>query len=353
MSDRTEALPEAALASDQRWQLVQRVVSSHTFSGSPPLQEFLLYVAEHTLRGQAGEIKEQAIGSDVLRRASDFDPASDNIVRVRARQLRQKLEQFFQSEGRSEELIVTIPKGGYVPLFQPRPQQPAAIPEFSQPISPKRRIPAALPWSLVCMLAAACLVLAFGVPRQKIGNHNLSAESRMLWTQVFGKGQNTLVVLSDPGFGLWQALNHKDVNLQEYLRPQYILGANSGERDLAGLLAGNTISLSAAHFLTSAIPITEELDAALRVRPARQIDINDFKAGNVILFGSRRSNPWAELFEPRLHYLAVHPDGARSFFKERITGDTFQPSAAATDSYAVIALLPTSQTRGKCCSSRA
>ena len=67
----------------------------------------------------------------------------------------------------------------------------------------------------------------------------------------------------------------------------------------------------------------------------------------MILFGSRRSNPWAELFEPRLHYAAVYPEGARSFFKERATKEprvmfpaNGKAGVPAADSYAVIALLP-------------
>src|SRR2546423_281316 len=128
MSDRLAAI-EVNLESDARWQLVKRVIASQAFAGSRPLRDFLLFVTEHTLRGHADWIKEQVIGADVLRRAADFDPASDNIVRVRARQLRQKLEHFFQSEGCSESIVITIPKGGYVPVFEPRLTAVAALPD--------------------------------------------------------------------------------------------------------------------------------------------------------------------------------------------------------------------------------
>jgi hypothetical protein len=305
------------------------------------------------LLGSADEIKEQTIGSAVLRRTGNFDPASDNIVRVRARQLRQKLEQYFQSEGTSEPLVLTIPRGGYIPLFESRPVGPAAAPEPAPSAPLGRHIPAALPWALSAVLAAACLVVWFASPRTK-ARVTLSRNSRLLWSQVFGKGERTLVVLSDPGFGIWQALSHKDLTLQEYLSLQYTPGTGSPQPDLSRLLGNSTISLSAAHFLTSAIPITEVLDATLRVRPARQTDVNDFKSGNVILFGSRRSNPWAELFEPRLHYAAVYPEGARSFFRERATKEppimfptNGRPGAPPTDSYALIALLPNLANTGK------
>src|SRR5258706_15864616 len=95
------AIANAKLVSDDRWQVVQRVASSKTFASSQALQEFLLYVAEHAFNGHADEIKQQTIGTEDLRRHADFDPAADNIVRSRAGQLRQKLEQLFQSEGGS------------------------------------------------------------------------------------------------------------------------------------------------------------------------------------------------------------------------------------------------------------
>jgi hypothetical protein len=345
------------LASDSRWQLVQRVVASQTFSGSQPLQDFLLYISEKTLLGQAAEIKEQTVGSEVLRRSPDFDAATDNIVRVRARQLRQKLAQYFESEGGAEPVVITIPRGGYVPVFEERPpagarpaeEAPAVAPEVPHAAAPQYRW---LPWALVVVLAAACIVLAIEAPKGP-GKAPLAPNIRTFWSQILTRGEKTLVVFSDPEFGIWQALRHRDLNLQEYLSltPS---DPESREAGLARLLVDNTISLSAAHFLQGAIPIAESLGGALRIRPTRQVDVNDFKAGNVILFGSRRSNPWAELFEPRLHYTAVNPEGARSYFQERAgTGGplSFPTNGAAdqpaTESYAVIALLPNLAGSGK------
>jgi hypothetical protein len=357
----------AQLALDDRWQLVQRVVSSQAFAGSQPLQDFLLYISEKTLRGLADEIKEQTVGSEVLRRTADFDAASDNIVRVRARQLRQKLTQYFESEGRLESVVITIPRGGYVPAFESRsaahPTEvvsgavtvPAAhpVPEGRPAALAGWRWQAALGWALAGIFAVACVVLWVGTPRTS-ARPTLSPNSSRLWHEVFGKGQTTMAVFSDPGFGIWQSLKHKDLNLQEYLNLHEVPEPDSGGPDLTRLLGNNTISLSAAHFLTGAIPIIEALEAALRVRSTRQVDVNDFKSGNAILFGSRRSNPWAELFEPRLHYAAMYPEGSRSFFKERIatgTAATFPTNGSAgtppTDSYALIALLPNLANTGK------
>src|SRR6202012_4628584 len=53
------------------------------------------------------------------------------------------------------------------------------------------------------------------------------------------------------------------------------------------------------------------LRGTYRVRFARDIHPNDLKDANVILSGSRDSNPWVELFEPQLNFV-LHDDLSRN-----------------------------------------
>lgn len=53
---------------------------------------FLLYITEHSIIGRTERLKEQSIGAEVLGRKPNYDPADDNIVRVRAHELRERLE---------------------------------------------------------------------------------------------------------------------------------------------------------------------------------------------------------------------------------------------------------------------
>jgi hypothetical protein len=348
--DRIKSGFDPALTGDARWQLTQRVVSSATFASSPPLQDFLLFVTERALLGRLDEIKEQTIGSNVLRPSSNFDPATDNIVRVRARQLRLKLEQFFKSEGKSEPLLILIPRGGYVPVFEPRISISPQVPTGPEAWYRGKIFRAWLPWSLSAILAVVC-VLLWVAPDRWTRNARvvLPPESRRFWSQILTKNETTQVILSDPSFGVWQQLTNKDPHLQGYLRLQGRYGDVPADASLMSLLTSNQISLSAAHFLTSVVPISEVLRARLKVRPAWQIDVTDFKAGNVILMGGRRSNPWTELFEKHLHNIEVYPVGGRARY-ERRPGDVPPRKTlnnAETQSYAVIALLPNITYTGK------
>jgi hypothetical protein len=114
----------AAEESAQRLEeLVRRVGSSPTFEKSPRLRAFFLHVCRCALEDKPEEATEQQIGIYVYGRSPGYNPNDDNIVRSQARVLRMKLEHHFANEGRDEATIITIPKGQYLPDFQPRPQQ--------------------------------------------------------------------------------------------------------------------------------------------------------------------------------------------------------------------------------------
>jgi TolB-like protein len=74
---------------------------------------------EAALSGDSAQLKEYAIGVEVLRRGEDFDPRIDPIVRVQARKLRAKLAEYYAGEGRHSRVLIQFAKGGYVPSFSP------------------------------------------------------------------------------------------------------------------------------------------------------------------------------------------------------------------------------------------
>jgi hypothetical protein len=119
----TSALPVEASLEAQRhphWALVIRVCNSQCFHSSARLKEFLIYVADCALRNCADEATEQHIGIHVFQRAAGYNSSEDSIVRTHARLLRQKLAEYFNSEGADEAVIIEIPKGHYLPIFGPR-----------------------------------------------------------------------------------------------------------------------------------------------------------------------------------------------------------------------------------------
>jgi len=117
---------------------LDKVLSSETLNRSKKLCQFLRFTVNEVLQGHGSELKEYAIAVSVFRRAREFDPGADPIVRVQARRLRAKLERYYQTEGLDESIRIEYPVGSYSPLFTnrdtstPHPQATAAASVPSQ-----------------------------------------------------------------------------------------------------------------------------------------------------------------------------------------------------------------------------
>src|SRR5579872_7379434 len=128
---------------DPREELVHRVAGSITLAKSPRLRAFFLHVCRCALENKPEEATEQQIGMYVYGRPAGYNPNDDNIVRSQARVLRMKLEHHFANEGRDEPYTISIPKGPYLPVFEPRLLAPPPRPEIIAPPEPK---PRKIPW---------------------------------------------------------------------------------------------------------------------------------------------------------------------------------------------------------------
>jgi len=86
-------------------------------------------MAERTLHGHTQDLTEHRIGSAVFGKPRDYSVVDDSSVRIHVRQLRLKLHEYFDGEGREETCVVEIPKGVYTTLFRSFEQRAApAVP---------------------------------------------------------------------------------------------------------------------------------------------------------------------------------------------------------------------------------
>ena len=99
---------------------IERIVSSASFRPCDRLKHFITFVASQALQGKGDQLKEYAVGVQVFRRETAFDPRTDPVVRVQARRLRARLERYYKDEGQQDEIVVDLPKGGYAPVFRRR-----------------------------------------------------------------------------------------------------------------------------------------------------------------------------------------------------------------------------------------
>ena len=174
-------------ALDLRAQL-DRVLRSADFEATPRERRFLSYVVEETLAGRASRIKAYSIAMEVFGRDASFDPQTDPIVRIEAGHLRRSLERYYLMAGHSDPVLITIPKGAYVPTFSlrssPEPAHAASI-ATEQDVSTQgdwRRAS----WFKVMLAAlfAALAVFAFKLPAT-IGVNPTTPEIPRLLVQRF------------------------------------------------------------------------------------------------------------------------------------------------------------------------
>ena len=99
---------------------LDRILASLVFANSPRMSRFLKFVVEETLAGNGDRIKEYVVALEVFDKSRDFDPQTDSSVRTEAGKLRARLNRYYDGDGHEDPLVISIPKGSYVPVFDAR-----------------------------------------------------------------------------------------------------------------------------------------------------------------------------------------------------------------------------------------
>lgn len=159
----TEAVEPGA---DEIRQQLDRLVASEGFANADRMSSFLRFVVERALAGEADSVKEYVIGVEVFGRDQAYDPRLDSIVRVEARRLRAKLDEYYATAGAMDPIVIRIRRGSYVPAFERRqdavsgasiPPETAAAASPSDPVPAERR--PLIVWRLGLAAVVAALVL--------------------------------------------------------------------------------------------------------------------------------------------------------------------------------------------------
>jgi hypothetical protein len=97
---------------------LQEVLKSSAFQGSKRCRQFLAYVCEKSLGSATVSLKERTIAVEVFGRSPQSDLADDTIVRVGAREVRKRLQQYYLTPAGASTLIrIDLPTGSYAPDF--------------------------------------------------------------------------------------------------------------------------------------------------------------------------------------------------------------------------------------------
>jgi hypothetical protein len=341
-----DVAPQNALETadvQSRRALVDRVAASELFQKAHRLREFLLYVADCTLTNRPAEVREQVIAERVFGRKPEFQAAEDSIVRAEARNLRKRLESFFEREGKDEPVIILMPKGGYWLEFERRsPEIDTATlpPALESGVETRRLLPPnvlsrihdptlnALRMSgrlrILCAALGLVAVAALAVAgywhgnATRLQNRFRIGAPTLPFSALFNDEQDTFIITSDTGLLQISSLAHRRITLDEYMArtypdvpqtepPNLIRNWNLYEftdgREMA--IAGMIMSGNAQYAQHIAL------------RSGHEVQLQDFKDHDTILIGSPVSNPWAQLYEDKLNFRCELDAGGRILFHDR------------------------------------
>jgi hypothetical protein len=337
--------PEVVVDQGRR-EALERLLASRTLESRPRLREFLRYVGEAALEGRAAGIREQAIGTAVFGRPRDYSVNEDTIVRVTARQLRQKIDEYYAGEGRDDRWQIVIPRGTYIPVFQ-EPVASAAVAEPAPAPAPRRRVEWG--WLAAGFLAIVCAALWWRA--------NARPEVTLLGLMQEPAGQRVSIVYGDAVVQLYKQLTGWAPKLAEYQNGSYrdsaalrhAIGAQNKVWDAMKdqrLVATGSLQLPAQ--LARSMPT-----ANVVVRHPRDVNVREFSDDNVILLSGPFSNPWVQLFESRLNF-RIEQDAPGNVFIRNVKPQSgeqgeyrLQEGRWERTTYARLAYLPNLSGKGK------
>src|SRR5512140_225653 len=97
---------------------LDRILQSGPFHQSRRRQRFLEYLVNETLAGRGERLKGYNVALEVFDRPETFDPIVHPLVRIEAARLREKLREYYGTDGQGDPIHIDLPKGTYTPQIE-------------------------------------------------------------------------------------------------------------------------------------------------------------------------------------------------------------------------------------------
>lgn len=152
----TRTANAAAPSTEDVREQLRRILSSDVLCLAQRGPKFLQFVIDETLEGREKNLKAFTIARQVFGRDISFDAQIDPCVRTEASRIRRELERYYLIAGLSDRIIITIPKGRYVPSFATCARQPDRDPA---PVPGRTRVHYWIAAGAAAIFAAAPLAI--------------------------------------------------------------------------------------------------------------------------------------------------------------------------------------------------
>lgn len=182
----------------------QKIERSGALGRSRSYSRLLEFLVECSLKGRTP--KELEIAMEVFGKGADFDPSQDSMVRVYAHNLRQKLDNYYSTDGAAEAQQLTLARGEYrVSLSKSGGAGTAAEPVPPVPVAPLPPVVVERPAPRGRLALAAVVLLGFGVAlgfavdsvRQPAPTAAQTVAASSVWACLLDDDLPVLVVVGD------------------------------------------------------------------------------------------------------------------------------------------------------------
>jgi hypothetical protein len=300
------------------YETMRRILASRHFVNAPTKQKFLRLICESHLNGRASELNEYMIGCEIYDRDGSYNPATDPIVRVGAHDLRKRLEAYYKGIGKSDEIILDLPVGSYVPIFTRRQwaregagSAPAITAAPSAPSSFIEKHSKAMLNVAVVFLLMTTLMLAYSNTQLRLQS-KASAQSRELngafkpiWETFMKSGNPALLVLGTPPVYRFRhpadptSLSAARVELtpeearvmEDMLSRERLIAADMPAPQLT-LSYGEYACLGETIGLFRVTGLFDKMGKSLALKQSRRLTVEDLKNHDAILLGSSWVKEW-------------------------------------------------------------
>lgn len=177
--------------------ILNKIIASKPFCNADQYVELLKFLVQCEINHTP--VKEYAIGVEILKKGKGFNPAIDPSVRIYIHRLRNKIKAYYDDEGKTDKIILTIPKGHYEVRFQ---QQSFVKRTLLQRLASKRL---AILGIIIALVITNSLTLFkyFSRPKSTQIISNPIPKDDPIWAHFFSNQLPTTIVIGDH-FQFWE-----------------------------------------------------------------------------------------------------------------------------------------------------
>jgi hypothetical protein len=289
-------VPELELDANQVQ--IQRIVQSKAFKTSEVHRNLLNYLAEKSLAGTAQNLKEYTVGLDVFGKPPSYDPRQESVVRMHVGRLRQKLTEYYRTEGQDDPVIVDLPKGAFTLTFALRPVADVPPP----PLQPQARSFSAREMALAASLLLAVVFAGyFGLRLSRVEKTPDTAatlqwtpELQQLWGPLLSSDRPLMVTLSTDPF-------HASTQGVTITQGSPASPAGSGVTGVGTANAAFLLGQFLGQRKRNVFPIRSDL-----------LSMGEIAMGDVIFVGSTVGKPQIQAIPPVDQPFVLTPEGVKN-----------------------------------------